>query len=297
MGGQALSWSLPRHPFVHPFTQEGGPWGSPAVVGGGGSGEVMGPERGGVTGQRCVAAGGSVPRRPQEPGSRQQMGSRWARHAPWCERGGGAGGRSAATVEYGVPRRACGPSPRAPVPAAMRTLSEDTIRLFLQQIAGAMHLLHSKGIIHRDLKPQNILLSNPGGRRANPNNIRVKIGEAGAGRGKACGEAREPGRPPHAPSSPAADFGFARYLQSNMMAATLCGSPMYMVGGPPQPRAHGRRESWAPRRTSAAACEAALFSTTPWQSGGRGLRSVPLGWCGRRSSVAAPVRCSHSADS
>lgn len=26
-----------------------------------------------------------------------------------------------------------------------------------------------------------------------------------------------------------ADFGFARYLQSNMMAATLCGSPMYMV--------------------------------------------------------------------
>ncbi|XP_047684017.1 serine/threonine-protein kinase ULK1 isoform X1 [Prionailurus viverrinus] len=84
---------------------------------------------------------------------------------------------------------------------AMRTLSEDTIRLFLQQIAGAMRLLHSKGIIHRDLKPQNILLSNPGGRRANPNNIRVKI----------------------------ADFGFARYLQSNMMAATLCGSPMYMA--------------------------------------------------------------------
>ncbi|XP_064434244.1 serine/threonine-protein kinase ULK1 isoform X3 [Mirounga angustirostris] len=83
----------------------------------------------------------------------------------------------------------------------MRTLSEDTIRLFLQQIAGAMHLLHSKGIIHRDLKPQNILLSNPGGRRANPNSIRVKI----------------------------ADFGFARYLQSNMMAATLCGSPMYMA--------------------------------------------------------------------
>ncbi|KAL8180245.1 UNVERIFIED_CONTAM: Serine/threonine-protein kinase ulk1 [Gekko kuhli] len=82
----------------------------------------------------------------------------------------------------------------------MRTLSEDTIRLFLQQIAGAMKVLHSKGIIHRDLKPQNILLSFAGGKKSNPNNIRIKI----------------------------ADFGFARYLQSNMMAATLCGSPMYM---------------------------------------------------------------------
>ncbi|KAG8597409.1 hypothetical protein GDO81_002276 [Engystomops pustulosus] len=83
----------------------------------------------------------------------------------------------------------------------MRTLSEDTIRLFLQQIAGAMKMLHSKGVIHRDLKPQNILLSCTGGRRSNPNNIRIKI----------------------------ADFGFARYLQNNMMAATLCGSPMYMA--------------------------------------------------------------------
>ncbi|XP_064424178.1 serine/threonine-protein kinase ULK1 isoform X2 [Latimeria chalumnae] len=81
------------------------------------------------------------------------------------------------------------------------TLSEDTIRLFLQQIAGAMKTLHSKGIIHRDLKPQNILLAYVGSKKSNPNNIRIKI----------------------------ADFGFARYLQNNMMAATLCGSPMYMA--------------------------------------------------------------------
>ncbi|XP_066501608.1 serine/threonine-protein kinase ULK1 isoform X2 [Hoplias malabaricus] len=81
------------------------------------------------------------------------------------------------------------------------TLSEDTIRVFLQQIAGAMRVLQSKGIIHRDLKPQNILLSHPAGRKSHSNNTCIKI----------------------------ADFGFARHLQNNMMAATLCGSPMYMA--------------------------------------------------------------------
>ncbi|XP_051907196.1 serine/threonine-protein kinase ULK1 isoform X1 [Hippocampus zosterae] len=81
------------------------------------------------------------------------------------------------------------------------TLSEDTIRVFLQQIAGAMRVLQAKGIIHRDLKPQNILLSYPPGRKSHSTNTCIKI----------------------------ADFGFARYLQNNMMAATLCGSPMYMA--------------------------------------------------------------------
>uniref|UniRef100_A0A8D1KCP2 non-specific serine/threonine protein kinase n=2 Tax=Sus scrofa TaxID=9823 RepID=A0A8D1KCP2_PIG len=84
---------------------------------------------------------------------------------------------------------------------AKGTLREDTIRVFLLQIAAAMRVLHSKGIIHRDLKPQNILLSHAGRRKASVSGIRVKI----------------------------ADFGFARYLHSNMMAATLCGSPMYMA--------------------------------------------------------------------
>ncbi|KAL0965408.1 hypothetical protein UPYG_G00280860 [Umbra pygmaea] len=81
------------------------------------------------------------------------------------------------------------------------TLSEDTIRVFLQQIAGAMKVLQAKGVIHRDLKPQNILLSYPSGRKSHSTNTCIKI----------------------------ADFGFARYLQNNMMAATLCGSPMYMA--------------------------------------------------------------------
>ncbi|XP_034546944.1 serine/threonine-protein kinase ULK1a [Notolabrus celidotus] len=81
------------------------------------------------------------------------------------------------------------------------TLSEDTIRMFLQQIAQAMKVLQSKGILHRDLKPQNILLCHPEGRRSSPTNKCIKI----------------------------ADFGFARHLQTNTMAATLCGSPMYMA--------------------------------------------------------------------
>lgn len=83
------------------------------------------------------------------------------------------------------------------------TLSEDTIRLFLCQLAGAMRALFAKGIVHRDLKPQNILLHHNCGRKLpDPSKITLKI----------------------------ADFGFARFLQDGNMAATLCGSPMYMVG-------------------------------------------------------------------
>lgn len=82
------------------------------------------------------------------------------------------------------------------------TLSEDTIRLFLFQLAGAMRALYNKGIVHRDLKPQNILLQHNNGKTfPPPSKIRLKI----------------------------ADFGFARFLQDGNMAATLCGSPMYMA--------------------------------------------------------------------
>ncbi|CAH1100041.1 unnamed protein product [Psylliodes chrysocephalus] len=85
---------------------------------------------------------------------------------------------------------------------AKGTLSEDTIRLFLIQLAGAMKALYAKGIVHRDLKPQNILLSHSGTKaHPQPSEIKLKI----------------------------ADFGFARFLQDGVMAATLCGSPMYMA--------------------------------------------------------------------
>ncbi|XP_060584865.1 serine/threonine-protein kinase ULK2-like isoform X3 [Ruditapes philippinarum] len=85
---------------------------------------------------------------------------------------------------------------------AKGTLSEDTISNFLRQIAGAMRALNGKGIVHRDMKPQNILLCFPPGSKNPPaSEINLKI----------------------------ADFGFARFLQDGVMAATLCGSPMYMA--------------------------------------------------------------------
>ncbi|GMT18515.1 hypothetical protein PFISCL1PPCAC_9812, partial [Pristionchus fissidentatus] len=82
------------------------------------------------------------------------------------------------------------------------TLKEDTIHHFVVQIGRAMEAMFSKGIVHRDLKPQNILLCHPT-KRPNPpaNELIVKL----------------------------ADFGFARFLNEGVMAATLCGSPMYMA--------------------------------------------------------------------
>ncbi|KAJ8923216.1 hypothetical protein NQ315_001771 [Exocentrus adspersus] len=85
--------------------------------------------------------------------------------------------------------------------AAKGRLNENTIRLFVTQLANAMSALFSMGIVHRDLKPQNILLSHKGHKaHPQPSEITLKI----------------------------ADFGFAKPLEGGM-AATLCGSPMYMA--------------------------------------------------------------------
>ncbi|EYC02768.1 hypothetical protein Y032_0098g3112 [Ancylostoma ceylanicum] len=82
------------------------------------------------------------------------------------------------------------------------TLQEDTIHHFVVQIARALEAINKEGIVHRDLKPQNILLCNPT-RHSNPpaSELIIKL----------------------------ADFGFARFLSEGVMAATLCGSPMYMA--------------------------------------------------------------------
>lgn len=73
--------------------------------------------------------------------------------------------------------------------------AEEVARRFLTQIAAGLCVLHRENVLHRDLKPQNILLSD------GTDSPMLKI----------------------------ADFGFARALQPQDMAATVCGSPLYMA--------------------------------------------------------------------
>jgi serine/threonine-protein kinase ULK/ATG1 len=74
-------------------------------------------------------------------------------------------------------------------------VSEGTARHFMQQLGAGLQVLRNNNLIHRDLKPQNLLLS------TNDSTAVLKI----------------------------ADFGFARLLQPQGMAETLCGSPLYMA--------------------------------------------------------------------
>lgn len=75
------------------------------------------------------------------------------------------------------------------------TISEEEIRNFLHQLVDALNYLEQNSIVHRDLKPQNILL------HVEEDEIILKL----------------------------ADFGFARTLFEEDMAATFCGSPLYMA--------------------------------------------------------------------
>ena len=93
----------------------------------------------------------------------------------------------------------------------------------------------SKDIVHRDLKPQNILMNHEGRSVKNPQpqDIKLKIGKID----KKCvfDNIDEIDKYCHIDIVDyyvlhiLADFGFARFLQDGVMAATLCGSPMYMV--------------------------------------------------------------------
>lgn len=74
-----------------------------------------------------------------------------------------------------------------------RKLKEKYAMYYFRQIAEGLQYLRSQNIIHRDLKPHNILLSD--------DRKTLKI----------------------------ADFGFAKIIGSEMLAETLCGSPLYMA--------------------------------------------------------------------
>ena len=73
-----------------------------------------------------------------------------------------------------------------------KSLKEPYARKYMKQLAEGLEYLKDHNIMHRDLKPQNILVSD---------DYILKI----------------------------TDFGFARYIDSNMIIQTLCGSPMYMA--------------------------------------------------------------------
>lgn len=75
------------------------------------------------------------------------------------------------------------------------TLDENMVRRMGRQLVAGMRFLRQNNLTHRDLKPQNLLLD------SDLSEATLKI----------------------------ADFGLACYLQPETMAATLCGSPLYMV--------------------------------------------------------------------
>ncbi|KAK3254883.1 hypothetical protein CYMTET_35919, partial [Cymbomonas tetramitiformis] len=72
---------------------------------------------------------------------------------------------------------------------------ESVARHFMEQLRAGLQVLRANNLIHRDLKPQNLLLT------ADSAQATLKI----------------------------ADFGFARSIQPQGLAETLCGSPLYMA--------------------------------------------------------------------
>lgn len=75
-------------------------------------------------------------------------------------------------------------------------LTEKQAKLYMSQLASGLQFLRSQNVVHRDFKPANLLLSS-----RNIATAKLKI----------------------------ADFGFARELESEMMAESVVGSPLYMA--------------------------------------------------------------------
>eukprot|EP01080_Neovahlkampfia_damariscottae_P008167 gene8167-12627_t len=88
----------------------------------------------------------------------------------------------------------CGGGDLSQFIASYKTMDENLIKKIIFEIASGLSELHYKKIVHRDLKPANILLSN----KKNPS---FKI----------------------------ADFGFAKFIDENILSKTICGTVLYMA--------------------------------------------------------------------
>jgi len=107
-------------------------------------------------------------------------------------------------------------------PNSQYGLNEVLVRHFIKQIASAIEYLRNRNLIHRDIKPQNLLL-NPSPAfmaRQDPQDVPLAASEHSLV--PAVGVMT-------LPMLKIADFGFARHLPQQMMAETLCGSPLYMA--------------------------------------------------------------------
>jgi serine/threonine-protein kinase ULK/ATG1 len=99
-------------------------------------------------------------------------------------------------------------------------LSERLTRRLMRDLKAGLQFLWGQELIHRDIKPQNLLLTGPlpldeEDDPAQTPSMEQERRDANFSSGQFCLKI--------------ADFGFARHLQSQSLAETLCGSPIYMA--------------------------------------------------------------------
>jgi serine/threonine-protein kinase ULK/ATG1 len=99
-------------------------------------------------------------------------------------------------------------------------LSEGLTRRLMRDLAAGLRFLWGQELIHRDIKPQNLLLTGL-----------LPLDEVDdPGKTLAMEEERQRVNfPTDQFALKIADFGFARHLQTQSLAETLCGSPIYMA--------------------------------------------------------------------
>lgn len=128
-------------------------------------------------------------------------------------------------------------------------MHEPLVRHLLAQLSSALQALRDRNIIHRDLKPQNILLLPPDQHpQCNCHRLSQQLG---------C---------EHATSWPLiklSDFGFARQLEQQDLADTLCGSPLYMA---PEVLDHRRYNSKADLWSIGVLLYEMICGTLPFQA-------------------------------